>query len=90
MTRHPYVATIRRRAEEIAPLLAGLPPDVQSAVLGQLVATWLQGHTFEPPRDAAAVRAMREELFGTWQILVWDLVEARDKYEEARRERSRR
>jgi hypothetical protein len=33
-----------RVAEKIKPLLAGLPPEVQGAVLGQLVAIWSAGH----------------------------------------------
>ena len=42
--------------ERIAPLLAGRAPEVQGAVLADLLATWLAGHQGEGAAD------LREEL----------------------------
>ena len=46
--------------EAIRPLLAGRPPEIQAAVLADLLAIWLAGH--HVPNDAGATRTMRAEL----------------------------
>ncbi len=38
------IATVIETVEEIRPLLAGKGPAAQSAILGELTATWLIGH----------------------------------------------
>lgn len=35
---------VRDLVEQIEPILHGHPPDIQGAVLGDLVSTWLDGH----------------------------------------------
>jgi hypothetical protein len=43
--KYPYVLeTAQRLVGQIRPLLAGLPPEVQGAVLADLTAIWLAGH----------------------------------------------
>jgi hypothetical protein len=61
-------------AEKIAPLLAGHPPEVQSAVLADLTAMWLAGHQdfFHPESDD--VKKLRRQLFARWCEMVLDLV----------------
>jgi hypothetical protein len=60
------VALVLARVDQICPLLAGLGPAVQSAVLADLVARWLAGHR----GDALQV----EQLFALWVDTVRDLV----------------
>ena len=62
------VQEIMGRAETIWPMLAGLGPDVQGAVLADLVATWIVGHQGE------GVARLREELLGLHIALVRGLV----------------
>lgn len=58
--------------EIIKPLLAGWPPQIQGAVLADLLATWLAGHHISG--DAELTRAMRAELLAEHCQLVWELV----------------
>jgi hypothetical protein len=51
---------VPRIVEQIKPALAGLPPEVQGAILADLLAIWLAGHHVEG--DADATRKMRAEL----------------------------
>jgi hypothetical protein len=51
---------IAHRVGQIKPALAGLPPEVQGAILADLLALWLAGHHIEGDKDAT--RAMRAEL----------------------------
>jgi hypothetical protein len=46
--------------ESIRPLLAGKPPELQGAVLADLLAIWLAGHHVADDEDAT--RTMRAEL----------------------------
>jgi hypothetical protein len=46
--------------DQISPLLAGRGPEVQGAVLGELVATWLAG--YQAIEDDVDIDACREEL----------------------------
>lgn len=46
--------------ESIRPLLAGNPPELQGAVLADLLAFWLAGYQVEGDEDAT--RTMRAEL----------------------------
>jgi hypothetical protein len=45
----------------IRPHLAGRPPNIQGAVLAELLATWLRGHHAETPERTMELRA---ELLG--------------------------
>jgi hypothetical protein len=47
---------------QIKPLLAGKPPDMQGAVLADLLAIWLAGHTVTG--DQAATNELREDVLG--------------------------
>lgn len=71
--------------------LSGMNPELQGAVLADLVATWLAGHMLLPilPNDgedaARAATAMRKEMFDTWGELVFQLIplcenEIRERY----------
>jgi adenosyl cobinamide kinase/adenosyl cobinamide phosphate guanylyltransferase len=65
-----------RRANKIAteqfyPLLVGLDPGIQSAVLADCLATWLAGHQMS---DRAELERMREELLAEFIALVRELV----------------
>lgn len=41
---HPHVEKLREIEERIKPLLAGHPPELQGAVLADLISLWLAGH----------------------------------------------
>ena len=56
----------------IMPHLSGLDPELQGAVLADLVAIWLGGHRADEP-DAAD--AFRRELLGLFATHVMELVE---------------
>lgn len=43
----PTVAEVTELVERIRPLLAGRLPQVQGAVLAELLATWVKGHRSE-------------------------------------------
>jgi hypothetical protein len=58
--------TIIERADKIRPLLAGLGPRVQSAILAELTATWLCGTRGDP--------GVTELLFKLWISTVRELV----------------
>lgn len=58
-------------AGEIKPLLAGKRPELQSAALCDLVATWLAGH-FTP--DPVETNEMREGLLGAFVETIKELI----------------
>jgi hypothetical protein len=58
-------------ARAIQPLLAGRSPEVQSAVLADLVAMWLAGHLF---LDGADATALREEFLAMFVDAVRKLI----------------
>jgi hypothetical protein len=68
MTDPEQVAPI---VESIRPLLAGKPPELQAAVLADLLAIWLAGHYVEG--DEAATRKMRAELLAEHCVAVRQL-----------------
>ena len=57
------VADVQACVERIRPLLAGLDPGVQGAILADLLATWLAGHEFKG--DAAVTRVLRRDLLAS-------------------------
>ena len=59
--------------ERIKPLLAGHAPEVQGAVLADLVAIWLAGHMIEG--NAEATREMRAALLAIHSSMVRQLTE---------------
>lgn len=67
--RREEAVSVLEAAKQIAPILAGRPPDVQSAILGELVSIWLSG--CEP--------AARENIFSIWLELVRKLIPANEK-----------
>jgi hypothetical protein len=69
------VTLVLERVGRICPLLAGLGPRVQSAILADLVARWLAGHK----GDAL----LTEQMLVLWADMVRDLVAS------ARKERER-
>ena len=62
---------VQQVSGQIQPLLKGRAPQVQSAVLADLLSLWLAGHW--PP-------AAREELFDDFVKLVRDLVPESEKH----------
>lgn len=68
-----------RRAERIALrigrlYLTGLGPEVQGAVLADLVATWLAGHMPMSEDERPSVDKIRKELFDDWCTVMWQCV----------------
>jgi hypothetical protein len=59
---------IARRVGAISPALAGLLPEVQGAILADLLAMWLAGHHVEG--DVIATRKMREALVQAHMVAV--------------------
>ena len=55
----------------VAPALAGLPPNIQGAVLADLTATWLAGHR---ATTQAATRKLRREMLNLHIAAIWDLI----------------
>ena len=66
------VKIVLETAERIEPILAGKLPEVQSAILAELLAMWLAGH-FSGENNASTDR-MREELLQHHIQLVRDLL----------------
>ena len=46
-----FIAAVEGIATKIGPLLTGHPPQIQGAVLGQLVAIWLGGYYAHDPDE---------------------------------------
>jgi hypothetical protein len=63
----------------IKPLLAGKEPQVQSAVLAELLSIWLAGHFVEG--DAEQTRELRSELLANHCMLVRQLVMVNDPHQ---------
>jgi len=63
--------------ELIRPELAGEPPNVQGAVLADILAIWLAGHIV--PGDKQATDALREDMLKTHLKQVRQLVELSHK-----------
>jgi hypothetical protein len=63
---------VQRLGDQIRPMLGGVDPVIQSAVLAALVSLYLAGHFIGG--DPAATEKMREELLGEFVKLVRQLV----------------
>lgn len=57
----------------IQTMLFNLTPDVAGAVLGVIMARYLQRHQYKP-RDPIKEDRMRRELFSEWEDYVWQMV----------------
>lgn len=65
-------AEARQIVERVRPLLAGRPPQVQGAVLADLLAMWLAGHIFRG--NPGETDALREKLLESHLDLVRRLI----------------
>ena len=74
------IEEIERRATAMHEYVTGLEPELQSAVIAHLLATWLAGHRGD---DDAKLAAFREELLQGHIALVRNLL----RFEDARLER---
>jgi hypothetical protein len=54
--------------------LAGIGPDMQGAILADLVATWLAGHMVPARVDDPAAGELREKILADWLEIVRRLV----------------
>jgi hypothetical protein len=68
----PDVAKAQKLIKRIAKILANNPPQIQSAVLADLLATWLGGHFV--PGDRKETFALRKSLMHDHIKLVADLI----------------
>jgi hypothetical protein len=68
----------QEKVDQIGPILHGLGPEVQSAILADLVASWLAGHLVFHPSTSEVHREQTESarglLLAGWLELVHDLV----------------
>lgn len=76
-----YAQQVEQLCKAIAPLLAGRPPEVQSAALADLTATWLCGHVLEDP-EPGEVRQLRAELMANFNRLVGEIARLNDHGEK--------
>lgn len=65
-------AEIRNAVERIKPHLAGRSPEVQGAILAELLSIWLAGHQVEG--DSDATRKLRGEVLAVHLVGVEQLV----------------
>jgi len=68
----------------IQKILHGLGPDIQSAILGDLVSLWLAGHVFveeinNPPDQRPLTAALRDEMLTNWTAYVRALIPASER-----------
>jgi hypothetical protein len=74
-----------RLTEEIKPMLAGHKPEVQSAVLAELLATWVLG--FQVPGNPKAGIEMQDKFLAGHLNLMMELIKCQqaDAYKEVMR-----
>lgn len=72
----PIALRVEALVQEVKPLLAGKGPEVQSAVLADLLAMWLSGMRSPDPKEQIEFRTWAMNGF---QQLVWDLVAMYDQ-----------
>jgi hypothetical protein len=76
------------RAEEVSrqiePLLAGLGPDVQGAILANLTAMWLAGHMAEDHDDHAMTATVRMKILQLHMEAVCSLIAPSERELRAR------
>lgn len=66
--RKDFIRIAHDTVERIKPILAGIRPDIQGAVIGDLFAIYLAGHV-GPGQDD-----IRDEIIGHWIELVRSMV----------------
>jgi hypothetical protein len=62
--------------ERIRPILAGNPSVIQGAVIGELTATWIVGHSGETEKETTLVRA---KLLAVQVQVITNLVNLKEK-----------
>jgi hypothetical protein len=68
----PRTREVTNAVERMKPHLAGRTPEVQGAILADLLAIWLAGHQVEG--DSDATRALRAGMLAAHLLGVWELV----------------
>ncbi len=68
-------------ANRIKPILANHRPEVQGAVLAELLSIWLAGHLI--PGDEKETQAFREELLTTHCAMVRELTKVNAEIQQA-------
>jgi hypothetical protein len=71
-------------SRQIEPLLAGLGPDVQGAILANLTAMWLAGHMAEDHDDHATTVTVREKILRMHMEAVRSLIAPSERELRAR------
>lgn len=66
------VAVIEETVNKIRPFLAGLPPELQGAILAELAAVWVAGHHIEG--DVEATAEFRSDLLESYLSLVEEMI----------------
>jgi hypothetical protein len=82
MTETAITREIARTVERIGPILAGRPPEIQGAILADLLAMWLAGH--HCAGDEYLTQQLREGLLAEHCTAVRQLVEINAHILEAR------
>jgi hypothetical protein len=74
-------ADVDRIVESIKPLLAGHAPEIQSAVIAELLAIWLHGHQSLDPKKLSLrnLKQFRAEMLHRHVEFVRELVEIYDR-----------
>jgi hypothetical protein len=67
---------ITRAVDRIRPILGHRPPEIQGAILADLLAMWLAGHVAE---DADTTRTLRADLLAMHCTAVRQLTELNDE-----------
>ena len=71
MAEKSKIKIISEKVEQIRPLLAGLEPPIQGAILADLLAIWLAGHFAEGPPSTTALRdLLLEQHMGLVRALI--------------------
>jgi hypothetical protein len=75
-----HAADVDPIVESIKPLLAGHAPEIQSAVIAELLAIWLHGHQSLDPKKLSLrnLKQFREEMLHRHVEFVRELVEIYD------------
>lgn len=78
MSEELNVQLVVETVAQISPLLAGKPPNVQGAVLAELLALWISHHIVVPENEKE-----QHEIWDTLMIMHWqhvyELIEANAK-----------
>jgi len=64
--------------DKIAALLSGLGPEVQGAILAEMVSRWLAGHMVIDEPNSVEVEKMRKDVLVEWLKLVFKMTPANE------------